>query len=76
MSAPLIVPGVASEQEVYLVLDDFGGRFGRALRAGRSRDVASRADGRPVQCASAHCGLADPSELTAECRKRRPSIGS
>jgi hypothetical protein len=32
MSAPSIVPGVASEQGVYLVLDDFGGRLGRAWR--------------------------------------------
>ena len=31
MSAPSIVPD-ASDQDVYLVLDDFGGRLGRAWR--------------------------------------------
>jgi hypothetical protein len=32
MSAPSIVPRVASEQDVYLVLDDFGGRLGQSWR--------------------------------------------
>jgi hypothetical protein len=42
MSAPSIVPGVASEQDVYLVLDDCGGRLGRAWRE-TDEDRADRA---------------------------------
>src|SRR5258706_15471232 len=51
--SPSIVPPAGNDQEIYLVLDDFGGRLGVSVardqcRGNRSRNCRPRPDGRPV----------------------------